>query len=274
MQETKGHQPSDVAPEEPEELELTHTDKLVGIFTEPSKTFSMISAEGAKTSDWLIPLLILILTAILSNILMMSNPVIKSSIIEKQMKQLEKNLDEAVAKGQITESQKEEQLENIRERMEKGGLVYTVFNIIGIIVFSFLVFFIVSGVLLLFVKLILKGEGTYKDAMTAYGLPYYISVIQIIIMVILALISDKMFTSTSFAEFIEVDRASIAYFILKKLDPFSIWFYSTVSIGFAKMFKSSNTWKYFVLIFSIWIGFGLIFFLLAKVIPFLSAFSA
>lgn len=274
MEETKNHQSSSSTPEEPEELELNHTDKLVGIFSEPVKTFTKISTVGSQTSDWLIPLLILILAAILSNILMMSNPAIKATVIERQMQQIEKNLNEAVTKGQLTEAQKEEQLEMIRERIEKGGIQNYILSAIGIIVFSFIVFFIVSGVFMLFAKLILKGEGTYKDAMTAYGLPYYISVIQIIVMVILALATDKMFTSTSLAAFIELDRASILHFILTKLDPFSIWFYSVVSIGFAKMFKSQSMGKYFILIFSMWIGFGLIFFYLAKKVPFLSMFSA
>lgn len=273
MEETKDQQNLNMSPVEPEELELNHTDKLVGIFSEPITTFSKISALGPKTSDWLIPLIILIIAAILSNIIMMSNPVIKASVIEKQMAQLEKNFDDAVAKGQMTESQKEEQLDRIRERMEQGGIQNYIFSAISIIVISFITFFVVSGAFFLFTKLILKGEGTYRDAMTAYGLPFYISVVQIIVMVILALATDKFYTSTSLAAFVDIERTSILYFILSKLDVFSIWFYSIVSIGFAKMFKSQTLGKYFALIFGLWIGFGLLFFFIAKAVPFLSFLS-
>ncbi|MDH7605897.1 MAG: Yip1 family protein [Melioribacter sp.] len=274
MEETKNHQATETSPNEPEELELNHTDKLVGVFSEPINTFSKMSALGPKTSDWLIPVIIFIVVAILSNILMMSNPAIKSSVIEKQMARLEKNFDDAVAKGQMTEAQKEQQLETIRERMERGGIANTIFSAFGILIFTFISFFIVSGVFFLLTKLILKGNGTYKDAMSAYGLPYYIFVIQVIVMVILAFATDKFFTSTSLAAFIETEQTSFTHFVLSKLDIFSIWFYAIVSIGFAKMFKSQSLVKYFVLIFCMWIGFGLILFLIAKAVPFLSFLSA
>jgi len=274
MEETKNQQSTETSPNEPEELELSHTDKLVGVFSEPINTFSKMSASGPKTSDWLIPVIIFIVIAILSNILMMSNPAIKSSVIEKQMARLEKNFDDAVAKGQMTETQKEQQLEAIRERMEHGGIANTIFSAFGILILTFITFFIVSGVFYLLTKLILKGNGTYKDAMSAYGLPYYILVIQVIVMAILAFATDEFFTSTSLAAFIETEQTSFAHFVLSKLDIFSIWFYAIVSIGFAKMFKSQSLAKYFVLIFCMWIGFGFLLFLIAKAVPFLSFLSA
>lgn len=274
MEESKNQQATEMSPTEPEELELNHTDKLVGVFAEPINTFSKMSASGPKTSDWLIPIIIFIVVAILSNILMMSNPAIKSSIIEKQMARIEKSLDDAIAKGQMTEAQKEQQLETFRERMERGGIANTIFSAFGIIIFTFITFFIVSGVFYLLTKLILKGEGTYKDAMSAYGLPYYILVIQVIVMVILAFATDKSFTSTSLAAFIETEQSSYAHFLLSKLDIFSIWFYAIVSIGFAKMFKSQSLVKYFVLIYCMWIGFGFLLFLIGRAVPFLSFLSA
>lgn len=273
LESTSSSKAPSMSPVEPEEIELSHTDKLVGVFSEPADTFSKMSVTGPKTSDWLIPILIFIVAAILSNIVMMSNPVIKASVVEKQMAQFEKNFDDAVAKGQMTETQKEEQLERIRERMEQGGIQNIIFSAIGIIVFTFIAFFIVAGVFFLFIKLILKGEGTYKDAMSAYGLPYYILVIQVIVMVILAFVTDKFYTSTSVAAFVDTERTSIVHFILSKLDVFSIWFYAIISIGFAKMFKSQTAGKYFVLVFCLWIGFGLLFFFIAKAVPFLSFLS-
>lgn len=271
MEETKEQQAPSMAPVEPGEIEMGHADKLVGVFTEPGNTFSKMVKAGAKTTDWIIPILIVILVAILSNIVMMSNPIIKHSIVEKQMQQMEKTFDDMIAKGQLTEAQKEEQMNNVRDRMEQGGMAMnTIFTSIGITIFTFLTFFVVSGVFMLFSKFALKGEGTYKDAMSAYGLPYYIVIIQVIIMMILALVMNKFFTGTSVAEFAGMEKSDLAGFLLSKLDPFSIWFYSVISIGFAKMFKSENTVKYFIMIFGLWIGFGLILFFIAKAVPFLS----
>jgi hypothetical protein len=273
MEETTNQEAPKMSQAEEEELELSHTDKLVGVFSEPGNTFAKISVSGAKTTDWIIPILVVIVVAILSNIVMMSNPVIKLSIQEKQMAQFEKQMDEAVARGEMTEAQKEDQLDTIRERMEEGMSANLIFSIIGIVIFTFISFFVVTGVFYLFTKFALKGTGTYKEAMSAYGLPQYVIVIQIIVMVIVALVMNKFFSSLSVGEFLDVDKSTITGFILNKADVFSIWFYALVSIGYAKMFKSEDTGKYFALIFGIWIGFGLLMFFLSQVFPFLKWFG-
>lgn len=271
MEETNNHEVSSAADQE--EFEINHTDKLVGVFSSPSGTFEKISKFPAKTADWFIPLAIVIVAAILSYIVMMSNPAIKQAAVQKQMEQIEKNLDEAVQKGQITEEQKQQQLDAIYERMDQMGGVTYVITAVGIILISFISFFIISAVFFMAVKFILKGEGTYKDAMVAYGLPYYILVLQIIVSLILALAMGRMFQSTSVAAFINADTTTFTGFIMNKLDIFSIWYYALISIGFARMFKSPSTGKYFATVFGIWIGFSLILFFIAQSVPFLHQFG-
>jgi hypothetical protein len=273
MEETKNQEVPKMSQAEEEELELNHTDKLVGVFAEPANTFKKMATFPPKTTDWLIPILVVIVVAILSNVVMMSNPSIKLAIMEKQMAQFEKQFDDAIAQGQMTEAQKEETMNRIRDGMNQGMATQMIFSVVGIVLFSFISFFVVSGVFYGFTKFALNGSGTYKEAMSAYGLPHYIIVIQVIVMVILALTMNKFFTAVSVAEFMDMDKTTIAGFLLNKVDLFSIWFYAIISIGFAKMFKSENTGKYFAMIFGIWIGFGLLMFILAKYVPFLKWFG-
>jgi hypothetical protein len=68
------------------------------------------------------------------------------------------------------------------------------------------------------------------------------------------------------------DKSTFIGFVLGKLDIFSIWFYILVGIGLAKMFSATNTSKYIFASLGMWIGFALLFFLLAKVLPFLNWF--
>ncbi len=267
MEETKDQAPS-MSPVEPEEeAEISHTDKLVGVFSEPGNTFSKISKSGPKTSDWLIPVVILIAASILSSILMFTNPSIKS-----QMKQeRESQIQQMVEKGTLTQEQADQQIEAM-ERFSSGPFMIITTSI-SLIIFVFLFFFIISALIMLFVKFVLKGEGTYKDAMTAYGLPYYILVVQVIAMVILSLAMGKAFQSTGISAFMNLEKGSFANFILGKVDVFSIWFYAVLSISYAKMFKSQSTGKYYILIFSLWIITSVIFFFIGKAVPFLSFFS-
>ena len=82
--------------EEHEEFEMNHTDKLVGVFSEPGNTFSKIAKFPAKTSDWIIPILILIVVTILSYVVLMNNPAVKASINEKNIARIEKQFNDAL----------------------------------------------------------------------------------------------------------------------------------------------------------------------------------
>lgn len=258
--------------DEGEEIELTHTDKLVGVFAEPVTTFSKMAKSEPRHLDWFLPVILLIVVAAVSNFVMMSNPYIKNSVIEKQMSKMEEGFQQAVDEGKMTKEQASAQMDNIRENMEKNMAAGQVFQVIGMVIFIFGTFFIISLVYWLMAKFGLKGEGSYASTMAAFGLPYYISIIQVIVMVILALSMDKFFQGTSVASFIDSDTSTFGGFILSKLDVFSIWFYAVVSIGLAKMFKSASTGKYYGMVFGLWIGFSLLFFFAGKMFPFLRFF--
>lgn len=264
-------QPQEEGPEE--DFELNHSDKLVGVFSEPGTTFERMSKVGVKTSDWLIPLFVVIIVSIVSNYVMMTNPTIKYSIVEKQMEAVEERLDEMVESGQMTEAQRDQQLDQTRNFMENQGGTQLIFSTIGILIFTFVMFFLISGVFFAVTKFALKGEGDYKAAMGAYGLPHYISVIQVIVMVILAFVLDRFIQGTSVAAVLDSDKTTFVGWILSKLDIFSIWFYAVVAVGFAKMFQSESYGKYFGMVFGLWLGFGLIFWLLKDALPFLRWFG-
>jgi Yip1 domain len=253
-----------------DEYELTHSDKLVGVFSEPSATFQKMAQSPVKTTDWLIPLLTFIIVLSLSTIMMQTNQQIKYSMMEKQLEAIEVNFSEAVNSGRMTQEQADTQMENIRERMDEGGMAMLIPQIVGIVIFSFIVFFVISGFYFAITKFVLKGDGPYGNAMVAYGLPFYIASVQVILQVIVAMLMSKMVTDLSLTTFLGLDKTEISGFLLSKLDLVSIWFYVVVGIAYAKLFKSENTKKYVGIIIGLWIGFSLLFFYLAKQFTFLS----
>jgi hypothetical protein len=256
--------------EEHEEFEMNHTDKLVGVFSEPGNTFSKIAKFPAKTSDWIIPILILIVVAILSYVVLMNNPAVKASINEKNIARIEKQFNDAVAKGQMTQTQANDQLDKIRDNMGQMGAVQIISTAVGTPIIIFIYFFIVVTYFFVIAKFVLKGNGSYKDAMVAYGLPSYILIIQSIIAVIASLLLSRQMMGLSVAEFTGIEKTTITGFILSKLDIFSIWFYFIFGIALAKLFKSANTKKFLIAVFVSWIGVSFIFWLIAKAVPFLS----
>ncbi|MFA7419186.1 MAG: Yip1 family protein [Melioribacteraceae bacterium] len=256
-----------------EEQELSHTDKLVGVFTEPMPMFTKAAKSPARTTDWLIPVFVVIAIAILSQFVLLSNPEIKRQQQDKVIERMEKQFDEAVAKGQMTREQADQQIETMQDNMGAGGVFQTIGIVVGIPVGTFVVFFVLTGFFFAVAKFGLKGAGTYKDVMVAYGLPMYISVIEIIVSVIAAIAMGKFLTGISAADLMGTDKTTLAGFFLSKLNVFSIWFYVVFGIGLAKMNKSDDVKKYIIAIVAIWLGFGLLFHFLTQAVPFLANFA-
>ena len=267
MDETQNNQELQ---ESPEEVELSHSDKAVGILTEPSNTYEQISKFPPKTIDWLLPFLILLLVVAVSNILMMSNENISYEIRQKQMKSFEKRFDEAVEKGQMTREQADQQLDTISEGMNLSSPVTLIITVVSIFIGGFIMLFIVTGIYFLFAKFLLKGDGTFSSALVANGLTAYIGIIQVLAATIMAFAFGRLMKDVSVASLLNVEGTTFTGFLLGKVDVISIWAYLVLGIGLARMFKSQNTGKYIALSFGLWIIGGLIIFFLIKSVPFLS----
>lgn len=258
---------------EVEEEKFSHSDSIVGLFTEPAATFQKLALYPPKAVDWLIPSILLVIVAIFANFIMFSNAQIKYSMIEKQMTKIEKNFQEMVDKGAISPQVAEEQLDNTRDMMEKNMGGFNPMMIVGTIIGVFVKFFIVAGIFFLIIRFGLKGQGTYNSSMVALGLPSYISVLQVIFMVIAALAMSRFLEGLSITSFLDLDKTTYAGFFLSFIDPFSIWFYTIVGVGYAKMFRSEKTVLFVGTILGLWFGFSTLLFILAKFIPFLRYFG-
>jgi hypothetical protein len=250
--------------------ELNHSDKMIGVFTEPSNMFKITSYFPARTKDWVIPLLLVFaLVGIVRSISMMNEEV----FFEAKQKQIEA-IEKMVESGTIPEDQEDAMIERVNSQMEMmRGPVGWIINIVSTIIFGSIVFFIIAAIYFLLVKFVLKGDGGYQQVLVANGLSAYITMIQVILTGILTLMLGKIVQDTSVAALIGAERSTLTGFFLAKLDPISIWAYAVLSIGLAKLFKSDDVKKYYLVVFGLWIIGSLIFFYIAKAVPFLSGFA-
>ena len=257
-----------VQPEQPsnEMEELSHTDKIVGVISEPSNLFSKLAFLNTKVTDWLLPLIALIIVAIAATFIYMSNPEIKLEMQQQQEKAMQEQFDKMVESGQMTREQADEQIDKTMEMMGGSGMMQ-VFSSIGILVIMIIWFFVFTTIAFLIAKFVLKGDGSYSQAMTAMGLPLYISVLQSILLIIVGMLLGKMLTGLNPASLSGMDLKTLPGFLLSRLDVFSIWFYIVLGIAFAKMFKSDNVKKYVFASISVWLVFMFIIFGLSKVSP-------
>ena len=251
-----------------EETELGHSDKIIGLFSEPKKTFEKMSGFTPKTIDWLLPITLLLFIVVLSRVLIMQNPDLAYQVKQQQKESMEKSLNTAVEKKQITSDQKEEKLNQGLESMNKP--IFQFLGYVGIIIGGFIVFFIISGVYFLFAKFALKGEGTYAAALVANGMTSYIGMIQIILATVLSYILGRLINDVSLASVINSDKATITGYILSKVDFILIWSFIILSIAYSKMFKSQSIGKYYGMVFGLWIVWGVFSFWLGQVVPWLN----
>jgi hypothetical protein len=257
-----------IQPEQPtnEIEELSHTDKIVGVISEPTNLFSKLAFLNTKVTDWLLPLLVMIIVAIVSTFILMSNPEIKLEMQQQQEKAMREQFQKMVESGQMTQQQVDEQLDKTAEMMNNPMFIYLIPSI-SIFVIMLLWFFIFTTIAFLIAKFVFKGDGSYSQAMTAMGLPMYISVLQSIILIIVGLLMGKMLTGLNPTSLTGMDIKSLPGFLLSRLDIFSIWFYIVVGIAFAKMFKSDDVKKYIFTSIGFWLVFMFIIFGLSKVSP-------
>ncbi len=246
--------------------EPSFTDKIVGVISEPASLFSKLAFLPAKVSDWILPLLAMIIISIIATFIYMSNPEIKLEMEKQQRIAMQQQFDKMVESGQISREQADEQMEKTMEMMGNSTMM-RVFSSIGILVMMLIWFFIFTTIGFLIAKFVFKGDGTYSHAMTAMGLPFYISVLQSIVLIIIGLLIGKMLTGLNPAAFLGMDVKALPGFLLSRLDVFSIWFYVVVGIAFAKMFKSENTMKYVLTSVGFWLVFMFIIFGLGQVSP-------
>ena len=274
MSDFEDQQQPDQLPVEDQEPELSHSDKLVGVFSEPGKTFESISKFPIRTIDWVLPVLAMLAVVIISQFIMMGNPQIKAEMKQKQMEAIEKQFQGQVDKGTMTKAEAEENMQKAEDQMDKmGGTIGKVFTAISILVFGFIVYLIIAGFYFLFVKFIFKADGTYKHVLVTTGLTSYIGIISIILVTIFSLFSGKLSRDVSAATLFSVDAKTFVGFLLAKLDVFSIWMYFVIALGMTKVFSAGDSKKYYYFIFGVWIIWSFIVFFLMKSFPFFQNFA-
>lgn len=250
--------------------ELSHSDKMIGVFTEPSNTFETIAKFPVRSIDWVLPVVIVfILIGLMRSLAMLNEEV----ALQTRQTQIEM-FDKMVSEGKMTQEQADQAIEGIEKQMEfMRGPVGWVINVVSTLIFGFIFFFIIAGIYFLFIKFLFKGEGNYQHVLVASGLTSYITMIQVLIGGILTFLLGKIIMDTSVANFIELEKGSLVKFFVSKIDPISIWAYSVLAIGLAKLNRAQSSIPYFILVFALWILGGLLFFILGKVFPFLGGFG-
>ncbi|NOX38007.1 MAG: YIP1 family protein [Calditrichaeota bacterium] len=219
--------------EEPVE-EMGVFQRIVGIFFQPVKVFEYLRQKP----DILVPLiLILVITAVVSNLVV-------DIAVNDQIRLIEQN-----------ENIPDEQKDLIIDRMEASrqgatGFLYTsILPVITTLIVVVLVTLIFWGI----GNFILGGTAKFKQMFSVYLYAYLIvALLGSAIKVPLILYQKTIHVQTSLALLLPASQnKTFLYNLLANFDVFTLWFLFVFGIGFATLYRFSQT-KGMVAVFSTW----------------------
>ena len=234
-------------PEEP----LSLTDKFIGVLTEPAPTFENVRAAGPRVSDWLVPVLLLMIVIAAGTLARFSNPEFVAQIQQQQQAEIQKQVE----KGDLSE----EQAATLREQMESMqgfyGIIGAIFGAIGYAFF----FFIIALVYWLIVRFLMRGDATFGLVLSVVGLVAYINIIDQLVSLLLLYVTGKPFVTLSPVLFMDVTITDMSFAAKASmlLNPIAIWATWVLGIGLEKVGRISRA-KGMIAAFSLYILFTLL----------------
>ncbi len=240
---TENFQPNQEASFSEEVKPMPLIDKISGIFLAPAEVYENLVKSKPRTIDWLLPLVVMIVVAIVSTFLKFSNESIRDSLISFQ----EQRFEQLVEEGKMTQ----EQAEIARERLSSFGGAQKIFSAVGALIGIPIVFLIVSLVYFLLGRLFFKGDVDFMSVFSIYSLSSLIGTVGIIVATLLSFLTGSFFASASPSIFMEPSSSKL-YQLAAKFEVFSIWQYIVFAIGLAKAFNKSYL-SAFVLVFGVWV---------------------
>jgi hypothetical protein len=208
---------------------LSFSDKFIGILTEPSATFANVRAVGPRTSDWLLPVLILMIVIAGATLARFSNPEAVAQIMDAQTKALQEQVDS----GDMSQ----EQADQAQSQIESMSGFFGVFGAISGAIGYFIVFFILALFYWLVTKFALGGDAGYTAILSILGLSNIISILDQLVSLLLSYATGSVFVNLSPILFVSGDMTSMAFGtkMLMLLNPISIWATWVVGIGLEKV---------------------------------------
>jgi hypothetical protein len=238
---------------EEDQEELSKSEALTGIFTEPGSTFEAINK--VSKNYWLLPLIITIVLGLISSFLFLSDKELTEKVVEKQLAKVREKMEENVKSGKMTQEQSTEAIEKTEKFMNQG-IFFKIIGYLGGVVFSIVLLFGLSLVYFIFLK-ILKAEFSYMNLLNVIGLAMIIHGIGGLIHTVISIITGDL-TSVSLGMLLsESSVGGALHAFLLKLDVFAIWFFILISIGLVKIGKIKSAISYTV-VFGIWLLFYIV----------------
>ncbi len=245
-QQTTTQPPAEVKP-------MSFTERMVNIFAAPGELFENVRLTGKTSSNWIIPVAIMIVVAIAMQQIIMTNPSLADQTKAMVDKATKERLDKAVQEGKMTPEQAEQQREQIENFSNPKSGLNIAMRIVGVVVFIPVILFLISLVYWLLGKTAMQASGPYMKIVEVVGLTFLIGAVESIVTTVMTIGLDSLHAGPNLAVFVQnFDIANKMHVALSKVNIFTIWSLVVTSIGLSKLFQRDLP-KVLVLVFALWI---------------------
>jgi len=210
--------------------------RIIGVIFSPDATMASI----AKRPDFVLPLILLLITALAAGVIMAPR------------------IDFGSATREAMEQNKNIPAENIERAVKMSSSIGKVLTYIAPVL-SLIGLLIIAGVLLLAFRLF-GGEGNYKQAFSVTCYASIPSILKSIITLIIIVMKGGLVPAQTLATMVRTNLGfmvdyktnPMAFALLSSFDIFSVWFLFLLIIGFAYLSRVSKV-KSAVIIISLWV---------------------
>jgi hypothetical protein len=230
---------------------MPFTEKLTNIFASPGELFENVRTTGPTTSNWLIPWMIFVAVAIAMSLLVVNNP----SLADQLGATIREKFDQQVQEGKMTQEQADQTYEQFAK---PGSIFFTLMQIGGITVGSLAALFAIGLLYWLVGKSAMGATVQYMKVIEVVGLTFFIGTLEQIVTTFLIFAADSIYATPSLGIFVsDFDIDNKLHVVLSKINAFTFWDLSVVSVGLSKLFQRDFP-KVLVLVFALWILWSLL----------------
>jgi hypothetical protein len=216
-------------------LETSLGSRMMNVYIAPSEVFDEVKASPPNIANWLVPLVIVIITGIIYTMIVFGQPGVVQGVKDMYAQTFQKQ----VAAGKMPQAQADAILDKIEPWITPTACR----------VFGLLMIFITQPVMLAFVSLIFWVVGrfclgerglNYPKSLEAVGLVTMISVPVTIITIPIAVIYGNMFMNPGPVLFIShFNAANRVHTLLSALGLHTLWPLAVLSIALSRMSGAS-----------------------------------
>ena len=191
--------------------ELSSTDVMVGIFTEPGETYESIG-QGSSKKYWPLPTIIFIVLYLIGTFIVFSDAQILGDKMDMQFQKAKEKMQEQVKEGKISQEQADQSLELQEKMMNPNSPITQGFAYGWAVIGPFFILFVLG--LLYFIGLrMFKSTASYGDVLNVIGPAFLISGLQQVVTAVLSILLGKI-TTVGAAIFMPADSQGTLYSIL------------------------------------------------------------